>query len=55
MFRREPETRLFAVDYLAAERTGDASVGIDPVTGLPALTVGRSVSASEVSEALDDD
>ena len=30
VFRREPETRLFAVDYLAAERTGDASVGIDP-------------------------
>ena len=30
VFRREPETRLFAVDYPAAERTGDASVGIDP-------------------------
>jgi type II secretory pathway component HofQ len=30
VFRREPETRLFAVDYLAAERSGDASVGIDP-------------------------
>jgi len=30
VFRREPETRLFAADYLAAERTGEASVGIDP-------------------------
>jgi type II secretory pathway component GspD/PulD (secretin) len=30
VFRREPETRLFPVDYIAAERTGDASVGIDP-------------------------
>lgn len=30
VFRREPETRLFAADYLAAERTGDASIGIDP-------------------------
>jgi type II secretory pathway component HofQ len=30
VFRREPETRLFAVDYAAGERTGDASVGIDP-------------------------
>ena len=30
VFRREPETRLFAVDYVAAERTGEASVGIDP-------------------------
>ena len=30
VFRREPETRLFAVDYLAAERTGEASVGVDP-------------------------
>jgi type II secretory pathway component HofQ len=30
VFRREPETRLFAVDYLAADRTGEASVGIDP-------------------------
>ena len=32
VFRREPETRRFAVDYLAAERAGDASVGIDPAT-----------------------
>ncbi len=32
VFRREPETRLFAVDYLASERTGDASIGIDPAT-----------------------
>jgi len=32
VFRREPETRLFAADYLAAERTGDASIGIDPAT-----------------------
>jgi len=30
VFRREPETRLFAVDYLAADRAGDSSVGIDP-------------------------
>ena len=30
VFRREPETRLFAADYLAAERTGEASIGIDP-------------------------
>ena len=33
VFRREPETRLFPVDYLAAERTGDASIGasgVDP-------------------------
>ena len=30
VFRREPERRLFAVDYIAAERTGDASAGIDP-------------------------
>jgi type II secretory pathway component HofQ len=32
VFRREPETRLFAADYLAAERTGDAGIGIDPAT-----------------------
>lgn len=32
VFRREPETRLFAVDYVAAERAGDASIGIDPAT-----------------------
>ena len=32
VFRREPETRLFAVDYLASERTGDASIGINPAT-----------------------
>jgi type II secretory pathway component HofQ len=32
VFRREPETRLFAVDYLASERTGDATVGVDPAT-----------------------
>jgi type II secretory pathway component GspD/PulD (secretin) len=30
VFRREPETRLYAVDYIAAERTGEGSVGIDP-------------------------
>ena len=30
VFRRQPETRLFDLDYLAAERAGDASVGIDP-------------------------
>ena len=30
VFRREPETRLFAADYLAAERAGEASIGIDP-------------------------
>ncbi len=30
VFRREPETRLFIVDYAAGERTGDASVGVDP-------------------------
>lgn len=30
VFRREPETRLFTIDYIAAERAGDASVGIDP-------------------------
>lgn len=30
VFRREPETRLYTIDYPAAERTGDASVGIDP-------------------------
>ena len=30
VFRREPETRLFAVDYVAAERAGDAGIGIDP-------------------------
>jgi type II secretory pathway component GspD/PulD (secretin) len=33
VFRREPETRLFAVDYVAAERTGNASVGFDPAVG----------------------
>ena len=27
VFRREPETRIFDVNYLATERTGDASVG----------------------------
>ena len=30
VFRRQPETRLFDVDYLAAERAGDSSVGSDP-------------------------
>ena len=30
VFRRQPETRLFEVNILAADRTGDASVGIDP-------------------------
>jgi type II secretory pathway component HofQ len=30
VFRREPETRLYTIDYPAAERLGDASVGIDP-------------------------
>jgi type II secretory pathway component HofQ len=30
VFRREPETRLFAVDYAASERTGETSIGIDP-------------------------
>jgi type II secretory pathway component GspD/PulD (secretin) len=29
VFRREPETRLFTVDYIAAARAGDASVGVD--------------------------
>ncbi len=30
VFRRQPETRLFNVDYPAAERAGESSVGIDP-------------------------
>jgi type II secretory pathway component HofQ len=29
VFRREPETRLFAIDYAAAERAGSAAVGGD--------------------------
>jgi type II secretory pathway component GspD/PulD (secretin) len=31
VFRREPETRLYDISYLAADRTGDTSVGTDPV------------------------
>jgi MSHA biogenesis protein MshL len=30
VFRREPETRIFNVNYVATERVGDASVGGDP-------------------------
>src|SRR5262249_53277879 len=30
VFRREPETRLFDVNYIAAERTGTSTVGSDP-------------------------
>ena len=34
---------------------GRSSVGIDPVSGLPAVAVGRPVKAAEVADALDDD
>lgn len=30
VFKREPETRLYDISYLAAERTGDTVVGTDP-------------------------
>jgi type II secretory pathway component GspD/PulD (secretin) len=30
VFKREPETRLYDISYLAAERTGDSVVGADP-------------------------
>jgi hypothetical protein len=30
VFKRQPDTRLYDISYLAAERTGDASVGTDP-------------------------
>jgi hypothetical protein len=35
------------------ERSGD--VAVDPISGLPVLTVGRPISAAEVAEAIDDD
>lgn len=38
-----------------ASTGGSSSVGDDPASGLPAVAVGRPVSAAEVSEALDDD
>jgi hypothetical protein len=32
-----------------------ATISTDPISGLPTLTLGRRVSASDVAEALDDE
>jgi type II secretory pathway component GspD/PulD (secretin) len=46
VFRREPETRLFAVDYVAAQRTGSAGVGADPAVG-PNLSSARVTTTTQ--------
>lgn len=38
---------------MAASTDEPTGVVIDPVSGLPALTLGRPISASDVTEALD--
>ena len=33
----------------------EATIGTDPVTGLPTLTLGRPITSADVAEALDDE
>jgi MSHA biogenesis protein MshL len=49
VFRREPETRLFDINYIAAERTGTTTVGSDPAAHAYA-----SVSTSARSDVFAD-
>lgn len=52
----ETVAREWAAGSVRQDSPGDpSSVGIDPATGLPVVSVGRPVSAAEVAEALDDD
>lgn len=43
VFRREPETRIFDVNYIAAERTGSNTIGATPTAG---IGTGASVSTT---------
>lgn len=44
VFRRQPETRIFDVDYLAARRTGETTIGGAPGAGAGAARVSTSAS-----------